>query len=325
MINVNLKESNRTVDFSFITKAPIVIENQLDTSLDSGTLNYLIDESDNKGLNEPLAGYSINIGDKQFDFVGMDSRALLCKNVTRTTVISVSPIETVEEKPLGYRHTASGTVEVSGENVVILSVSGNIMRTYPIAKYSNGEITWSVTWTSRLGTSSNYVATIVYTSSNGSIYSHQVALTEPSKLLQGVMIDGFGVTQPEDYGSRKSLLEVVNRLLAVTPFDCLRFILTNDSNVTSALKSVVSPEFKWNTQTTLWECLLQVGAVIDAIPRLAAYGSGNYIVVTFDFVNAYVDEVDSLDDGATNALGENVDEIQYNTALSSVVENLREN
>lgn len=259
MIKVTLKDSSGTVDLSARAQATIEIDEQLDTSLDSGTIKYLTKEADSKGLNEALAGYSIITEDivtdggiingLKCDFVGIDSRAL-------------------------------------------------------VRREGDGQ----------------------------SIYSHQVSLTEPSKILQGVMIDGFAVTQPGEY-RLQTLLDVVDRLFLVTPFarviDALQiplwFSLTKDPVVTKALHGVESPEFKWNTQTTLWECLLQVGAVIDAVPRLVADDKGNYTVVTFEFVNAYNNYVDAIDDGATNAAGESVDESQYNTALSTIVENVREN
>lgn len=250
MINITLKESNNDVSLNSKTITPIVIDEQLNTELDSGTISYLTTEPDSKELNEALARYSIGIEhivdgnsqNEQFDFVGMDSRALLRKG-------------------------------------------------------TDGQ----------------------------SVYKHQVSLTEPSKLLQGVMIDGLGVTQPEDYNSRKTLKDVVERLFAVTPFDERRFWLTSDETVVNVLSEIIAPEFKWNTQTSLWECLLQVGAVIDAMPRLVADGSGNYTIVTFDFVNANGREATDISDTFTNVEGQSIDESLYNTALSSIVENLREN
>ena len=330
MINVKLKQGSDETYLSEKIKSPIVIEEQLDTSLDGGTLSYLSNELPNSALNEPLAGYTIDIeydneGDtehKKFDFVGMDSRAVIRKNYVQHTVKDTSAIETVSG-PAGW-YKASGKIRIEGFNIRILSYSGSVGGVLPLFYYSNNEITWSATWFSNRKPPSNYTITIVYVSNDDNIYSHQVALTEPSKLLQGVMIDGFGVSQPEDYSSRKTLQDVVERLLTVTPFDGQRFTLTDDDTVVEALQAVKSPQFKWNTQTTLWECLLQVGAVIDAMPRLVADMHGNYTVVTFDFVNAFVGDEEYIDDAAANAFGENVNETQYNTALSAIVENLRE-
>lgn len=67
---------------------------------------------------------------------------------------------------------------------------------------------------------------------------------------------------------------------------------------------------------------MQIGAVIDAIPRLIRATNGQFIVVTFSFVNVYATEVNAIYDGATNVVGENVEEGQYNTAFSAIVENL---
>ena len=323
MIDIKLKESNRTVKLSELTTSPIVIEEQLDTSLDSGTLNYLRNELTSSELNEALASYSINVDNATFDFVGMDSRAVIRKNFVQHTIEDTTSEITEPATHIRGVFGASGKISINGFGVKNLKIKGS-GRSIASGTYSNGEVAWNAIIFSN-NKPDSYTVTIVYDSNDDNIYSHQVALTEPSKLLQGVMIDGFGVTQPEAYDSRKNLYEVVKRLLAVTPFDGQRFTLTNDKKVYSVLQSVVSPEFKWNTQTSLWECLLQVGAVIDAIPRLIRDDDDNFTVITFDFVNANVGEVDSLADEATNAFGENVDESLYNTALSSVVENLREN
>ena len=85
------------------------------------------------------------------------------------------------------------------------------------------------------------------------IYSHEVALVEPSKTLEGVLIDGIGVTQPEAVDKRDSLFDVVTRLLDIVPFDygqseTAQYSLTVENKVVYALKNIKSPQFKWNTQ-----------------------------------------------------------------------------
>ena len=278
----------------------------------------------------------------------MDSRALVRRGGRANATVTRSSNRVTNNRvdQYYYRHIAQGEISVSTSEVEIVSVSGNVLGSNPKAVYSAGKITWIADWTDTTLYKGSYIVTISYSylSNSKGIYLHQVALTEPSKLLQGVMIDGLGVTQPEAYDNRKSLLDVVNRLLAVYSFDDQnseltedetagdeavafagqKFTLTKSLNVLNALSTVKSPEFKWNTQTSLWECLLQIGAVIDAMPRLIADIYGKYTIVTFNFVNAFVGKVDSIDDSLTNAIGENIDEIQYNTALCSVVENLRE-
>lgn len=320
--------------------SPIEIDEQLDTSLDSGTLKYIVSEPNSKGLNEALAKYHLTQFDEatnkigaEFDFVGIDSRAIVKKTYTTSTATSNGSVTNEEITPhLNYGHTSSGKISVKGSNIVVLSIKGNIARTYPQVKVSDGAIVWDVSWKDRneYPDTYKYVVTVTYTySPNSGVYSHQVSLTEPSKLLQGVMIDGFGVSQPENYDDRQTLKAVVDRLLDVTPFDDAQskptYKLTDNSAVVNALKAVKSPEFKWNTQASLWECLVQVGAVIDAMPMLVADSKGEFTIVTFEFVNAYENEVTSIDDGLTNAFGESVDERLYNSALSSIVENLREN
>ena len=154
------------------------------------------------------------------------------------------------------------------------------------------------------------------------IRKHQLALTEPTKLLQGVMIDGFQVTQPNP--PTKTLKDVVTRVLKYSPFDGQRFYLTTDTTVVSVLTATISPEFRWNTQTTLFEVLQDIGAVINAIPRLVSGANGEFTVVTYDFVDDYGTAVTDLADGFTTDTGNSVDGDQYNSELTAVVENLTE-
>lgn len=154
------------------------------------------------------------------------------------------------------------------------------------------------------------------------IRKHQIALTEPTKLLQGVVIDGFQVTQPNP--PTKTLKDVVTRVLKYSPFDGQRFYLTTDTTVVSVLAATISPEFRWNTQTTLFEVLQDIGAVINAIPRLVSGANGEFTVVTYDFVDDYGTAVTDLADGFTTDTGNSVDGDQYNSELTAVVENLTE-
>lgn len=160
--------------------------------------------------------------------------------------------------------------------------------------------------------------------SDTAIFLHDVALVEPAKLLEGVIIDGFAVTQPADETQRTSLLETVERLLRIAIFDtngtAVAIIATGQCY--DELAQTVSPQFKWNTQTTLWECLVQVGAVLDMLPRLHIE-DGSW-KIEFYHINASDYEVTLFWDAAVNTHGENIAEGQYNTALSAVVENLME-
>ena len=157
------------------------------------------------------------------------------------------------------------------------------------------------------------------------LYKHTVYLTEPTKLLEGTLIDGFAVTQPETNENRKTLYDVIERLLAVNPFDGSIYTITTEQSVVNALLGAISPQFRWNTQTTLYECLMEVGAVINAIPRLLKDSAGEFTVVSFDFINAYKQAATSpFTTDNVNAYGESVDEAQFNSRLAAVVENLIE-
>jgi hypothetical protein len=63
-----------------------------------------------------------------------------------------------------------------------------------------------------------------------------------------------------------------------------RFVI--DENIEYALKRVLSPEFNWEAGTLLWECLCDIGNVINAIPRLL-YNNAKRVpnIITFDMVN----------------------------------------
>ena len=167
------------------------------------------------------------------------------------------------------------------------------------------------------------------------LYRHSVALTELTKLLEGELIDGFAVTQPEDESQRVSLYRVLDSLLQVTTLRRRQQDLTYYTYIPSspALVYTKSPQFKWGPQTTLWECLCDIGSAIDAIPRLVVdqyegdgEGEVGYfrLCVDFDLINTQAAEVVELLDDRTIDYGEEVDDSQYNTQLRSVVENVKE-
>lgn len=255
------------------------------------------------------------------------------------------------------------------------------------------------------------------TTDTAPLFRHCVMLTEPTKLLEGTLIDGFAVTQPEEdenteseltteritfsgfdreetrngikygykeiklahsiksvrvsivqvgseisysgvefnvgddhfyivigYTSRpgyieleyiyerlyksQSLEEVVDRLLAVTSLrkrnQSQVFKFNPESKVKSLLTNTLAPQFKWSPQTTVWECLCDVGSVIDAIPRLKADDAGKFVYVDFDLVNDTAGDTGKLLDKYAIDYAEEVDDSQYNTQLRSVVENIKE-
>ena len=154
----------------------------------------------------------------------------------------------------------------------------------------------------------------------GDLAEHSFQLTEPSKILQGYQIEGLGVTQPSDLSQRKSLYSVLERLLRANKGD---FTITTDTKVVGVLQGVISPQFLWNYQTLLWECLCDIGDVIDAIPRLV-YKDGRFKEITFDFVNESETVVEEMVDDYTTSVGATVDEAQYNSQMSAIVANIVE-
>ena len=146
-------------------------------------------------------------------------------------------------------------------------------------------------------------------------------LVEPAKELQGVFLDGITSTYID--GTQKTLLSVIQRLLRVTPLrkegQAQKYTLTTDLAVVERL-TAYAPEFRWSAQTSLWEALVDIGACINAIPRLTATGNATkFDTVTFDFVNTLKPTTT-----AERFVGRlrSVNEEQYCTALESNAQNL---
>ena len=128
-------------------------------------------------------------------------------------------------------------------------------------------------------------------------YIHSIELVEPTRLLMGIIIEGRKITQPIDGSgkAKKSLLDVLDSLLNAVEtleadfFDTpspARFGLNVDGKLQTLLMDTISPEFHWEAGTLLWECLCDVGNVINAVPRLVAIGYNPiYEWITFDLIN----------------------------------------
>ena len=135
-------------------------------------------------------------------------------------------------------------------------------------------------------------------------YTHTLELVEPSRLLMGVIIEGKKVSQPIDGSKKKSLKEVLESLVltfetlqanALGNPDDARFSIINSGKVAELLESTESPEFHWEAGTLLWECLCDIGNVINAIPRLTYSRRANwyeYNRITFDLINEATGEYD---------------------------------
>lgn len=128
-------------------------------------------------------------------------------------------------------------------------------------------------------------------------YVHTIELVEPTRLLMGIIIEGKKITQPIDGSgkAKKSLSDVLNSLinsvetleadLLDAPYPA-RFGLNVYGKLQTLLEDTISPEFHWEAGTLLWECLCDIGNVVNAIPRLIAVGSKPvYEWITFDLIN----------------------------------------
>ena len=127
--------------------------------------------------------------------------------------------------------------------------------------------------------------------------AHNLTLVEPTRLLMGILIDGMKVTQPQDGTAKDSLYTVADRLLRVcrltkggTP---QKIWLTDDEETVALLQNTDSPEFSWEAETQLWECLKDIGSVINCMPRLTvehSTASFTFDTIVFDKINDVTEE-----------------------------------
>ncbi len=103
----------------------------------------------------------------------------------------------------------------------------------------------------------------------------------------GVLIDGRKVTQPVDGSAKKSLWTVLNELLQTCSLirNKTDAVFSASDTWKRRLSAVVSPEFHWESQTSLWECLCDIANVVNCIPRVV-----DYSVITFDDINKITKE-----------------------------------
>lgn len=162
----------------------------------------------------------------------------------------------------------------------------------------------------------------------GGFWQHTATLTEPTKILEGYFVSGLAVTQPREPSASnpaKTLYQVLQRVLAVTPLRVLGesqlFHITADSDIVALLQGVDSPEYRWGSQTTLWEVLSDIGAYIDAMPRLVPdpTDDSKFNTVTFDLINEVKEVLDAV--GYTQA-AISINESQFCSALETDAENI---
>lgn len=129
-------------------------------------------------------------------------------------------------------------------------------------------------------------------------YIHTIELVEMSRLLMGQIIEGRKVSQPinVDKSEKLTLYDVLQGLLWT--FELLedvqeypggqRFYVTENHETVKLLEDTISPEFHWECGTLLWECLCDIGKVINCIPRLVPVFDGDKLdklSITFDKIN----------------------------------------
>lgn len=162
----------------------------------------------------------------------------------------------------------------------------------------------------------------------GGFWQHTATLTEPTKILEGYFVSGLAVTQPREPSASnpaKTLYQVLQRVLAVTPLrvsgESQPFHITADSDIVALLRGVDSPEYRWGSQTTLWEVLSDIGAYIDAMPRLVPdpTDDSKFNTVTFDLINEVKEVLDAV--GYTQA-AISINESQFCSALETDAENI---
>lgn len=127
-------------------------------------------------------------------------------------------------------------------------------------------------------------------------YKHAVELIEPTRWLMGLTVDGLKVTQPIGTATKKTLYDVLERVLK-----CFRTTLSEKSNelafnidvsTKEMLEAVTSPEFEWSAGTLLYEVLQDIADVVNCMPRLTAstVATDTRLVLVFDKVNDIVME-----------------------------------
>lgn len=119
-------------------------------------------------------------------------------------------------------------------------------------------------------------------------YIHTLELVEPTRLLMGIIIEGRKVTQAissEKKSLYRVLLGLLNTFETKEKGEQPKFRIAVSDKVGNLLRGTISPEFHWESGTLLWECLLDIGNVINAIPRLEADNNGDFVNLSFDLIN----------------------------------------
>lgn len=160
------------------------------------------------------------------------------------------------------------------------------------------------------------------------LYQHDIAFVEASKALQGVQIDGMSVVQPLEKSERKTLYDVLLRLIRNMRLRRVGeeepYII--DPAVVPMLSAVKSPQFQWESKNLFWECLRDIGSVVNSIPKLLQDENDRYRVISFLPVNEVKDILMTLgyESSADGISEENTASALYSVAQNVISENENE-
>lgn len=126
-------------------------------------------------------------------------------------------------------------------------------------------------------------------------YVHNLELCEPTRVLMGVPIDGRKITQPIDGSQKTSLYWVIVELLETSELllydDTSTRFTFNASGVGRFVERIFAPELHWEAGTLLWECLCDIGNVINCIPRVVPNSDETaFNVIKFEKINEITGE-----------------------------------
>ena len=160
------------------------------------------------------------------------------------------------------------------------------------------------------------------------LYQHDIAFVEASKALQGVQIDGMSVVQPLEKSERKTLYDVLLRLIRNMRLRMVGeeepYII--DPAVVPMLSAVKSPQFQWESKNLFWECLRDIGSVVNSIPKLLQDDNDRYRVISFLPVNDVKDILMTIgyESAADGISEENTASALYSVAQNVISENENE-
>ena len=118
-------------------------------------------------------------------------------------------------------------------------------------------------------------------------YIHTIELVELTRWAMGIFIDGKRITQPIT-SYKKTLYGAYGLLLLSARLvreGEVEFDDRSEESVQALMENTISPEFYWNAGTSLWECLVDVGNVINCIPRFIFDADTHSFGIKFEKIN----------------------------------------